>query len=73
MGNIELCVNYDKKRSLELWRAEGRGLDELIAGLSGPEREQYEGRAAIMEIDGWLKGEKAERAALLETLRVGEE
>ena len=43
------------------------------AGLSGPEREQYEGRAAIMEIDGWLKGEKAERAALLETLRVGEE
>lgn len=51
MGNLELCVNYDKKRSLELWRsflAEGRGIDELIAGLSGPEREQYEERAALV-------------------------
>jgi hypothetical protein len=53
MGNLELCVNYDKKRSLELWRSflaegRGRGIDELIAGLSGPEREQYEERAALV-------------------------
>jgi len=78
MGNLELCINYAKKRSLELresFLAESSGLalDELIAGLSGPEREQYEERAAIMEIDGGLPRARAERAALLETLRAGNE
>jgi len=51
MGNMELCVSYARKRSLGLRRsflAEGRGLDELIAGLSEPEREQYEERAALV-------------------------
>ena len=76
MGNLELCVNYARKRSRELresFLAEGPGLalDELIAGLSEPEREQYEERAGIMEIDGGLPRGQAERAALREVLNIG--
>lgn len=37
---------------------------ELIAGLSGPERELFEERAAIMEIDGGLTRRAAELEAL---------
>jgi len=73
MGNLELCVNYAKKRSRELRREflalgyrESR--EELIGGLSEDERTEFEERAAILEYDGGLPKEEAERLALKEIL-----
>jgi hypothetical protein len=71
MGNLSLYVETARKRSKRL-RARfltlgyGIALKELIAGLSEAERYQFEERAAIMEYDGGLSREKAERAALRE-------
>jgi hypothetical protein len=43
-------------------------MDELIAGLSEDERGEFEERAGILEHDGGLTKEEAERKALSETL-----
>jgi len=77
MGNLGLYVKNAKKRSRELrerFITLGHGVapEELIAGLSEPERGLFEERAGILEHDGGLPKEEAERAALREILEAGE-
>lgn len=77
MGNLSLYVETARKRSRELRERfitldHGDGLDELIAGLSEAERGIFEERAGILELDGGLSREEAERAALKEILEAGE-
>jgi len=69
MGNLGLYVKYVKKRSKELrerFLTLGQGVDlkELIAGLTEGERELFEERAGILELDEGLSREEAERKAL---------
>lgn len=77
MGNLSLYVETAKKRSRELRelflapQGEGIDLKELIAGLTEEERELFEERAGILEHDGGLPKEEAERAALREILTAG--
>jgi len=73
MGNLGLCVKYAKERSQEREReflALGyrESMDELIAGLSEDERGEFEERAGILEHDGGLLRDEAEKAALTEML-----
>ena len=77
MGNLSLYVETARKRSRELRErfitlGHGVDLDELIAGLSEAERGVFEERAGILELDGGLSREEAERAALKEILEAGE-
>jgi hypothetical protein len=77
MGNLSLYVETARKRSRELRERfitldHGDGLDELIAGLSEAERGIFEERAGILELDGGLSREEAERTALREILEAGE-
>jgi len=77
MGNLSLYVKNAKKRSRELRERfitldQGDGLEELIAGLSEAERGLFEERAGVLELDGGLSREEAERAALREILTAGE-
>lgn len=76
MGNLSLYVETARKRSRELRErfltlAHGDGLEELIAGLTEAERGLFEERAGILELDGGLPREEAERAALREILTAG--
>ena len=78
MGNLGLYVRAAKKRSGELRERfiaqggePGVDLESLKAGLSEPERALFEERAGILEIDGGLSKEEAERTALREILTAG--
>jgi len=78
MGNLGLYVRAAKKRSGELRerfiaQEPGIALEGLKAGLSEPERALFEERAGILEIDGGLSKEEAERTALREILTAGGE
>lgn len=69
MGSLGLYINHARNRSRRPGAApvnQAPPVDsgELIAGLSGPERELFEERAAIMEIDGGLSRQAAELEAL---------
>lgn len=70
MGSLGLYINHARNRSRRPGAAPVNqapaGVDpgELMAGLSGPERELFEERAAIMEIDGGLSRQAAELEAL---------
>ena len=69
MGSLGLYINHARNRSRRPGAApvnQAPPVDpgELIAGLSGPERELFEERAAIMEIDGGLTRQAAELEAL---------
>jgi hypothetical protein len=77
MGNLSLYVETARKRSRELRERfltldHGDGPEELIAGLTEAERGLFEERAGILELDGGLPREEAERAALREILTAGE-
>lgn len=76
MGNLDLYVSYRRKRARELragFLAGDPGVDlkELLAGLTEAQRSLYEERAAILEHDGGLIKEEAEREALKEILTAG--
>jgi len=76
MGNLSLYVKAAKKRSRELrdrFLTQGQGVDlkELLAGLTEEERALFEERAGILELDGGLAREEAEREALREILTAG--
>jgi hypothetical protein len=76
MGNLGLYVETARKRSRglrELFLDQGEGIDpkELIAGLTVEERELFEERAGIMELEGGLSREEAELEALREILTAG--
>jgi len=78
MGNLGLYVETARKRSRELrerFLAGEPGVDvkELIAGLTEEERELFEEKAGIMELDGGLSREEAELEALREILTAGRE
>jgi hypothetical protein len=69
MGNLGLYINHARNRprrpgAAPVNQAPPVDLGELIAGLSGPERELFEERAATMEIDGGLSRQAAELEAL---------
>ena len=73
MGNLGLYVRNARERSRELRerflaREPGVDLESLKAGLSEAERGLFEERAGILELDGGLPREEAERAALREIL-----
>ena len=72
MGNLGLYVETARKRSRELrerfiGREQGADVKELIAGLTKAERELFEERAGIMELDGELSREETELEALKES------
>jgi len=73
MGNLNLYIKYAKKRSRELQErlltlGQRVDLKELIAGLTEEERGLFEERTGILELDGGLRKEEAEREALKEIL-----
>lgn len=73
MGNLGLYINQARTRPGRPRTSHYRPAPpvdpgELMAGLSGPERELFEERAAIMEIDGGLTRQAAELEALREIL-----
>ena len=73
MGNLSLYVETARKRSRELRERfitldHGVALEELIAGLTEAERGLFEERAGILEHDGGLPKEEAEKTALREVL-----
>jgi hypothetical protein len=68
MGNLGLYINHARNRSRRPGAAPVNQASPVepggrITGLSGPERELFEERAATMEIDGGLSRQAAELEA----------